>query len=229
GTGPYSPTRTRHPAACRTKEGITMKRLLVLLLAGCVFTLSHSSRAVAGDEEETDGIPLSALAGTYSETAQGSYFFCFNNTPPFPAAKCGSAGSTGLPISALAVGVVTRDAKGNGCVTWSETDSDLPVDVSPPNVFVVHQIAKTKSYDPATGTGDGTFVNYFGGQCHGATLDTTGATAVSSGTFHFAVSEDGNRLDANVTSLTTPEDAIGDFSISATNRRLHPRRNTLLP
>src|SRR5215831_8561605 len=129
-----------------------MKRLLVIVLIGCVFVISHSSRAVAADEGDTDGLPLSALNGTYSFTAHGSFFFCFKETPPFPPAKCGSLGSSGVPVAALDVVTVTIN-NGISCATFTETDSHLPVEVSPPLVQVDgHSVHTVTNYDPATGT-----------------------------------------------------------------------------
>src|SRR6266540_2082909 len=53
------PGRRRPQAAVGTKEGGTMKKLKVLLLAGCALALSPGFRTVAaGDQDE---IPLSKL------------------------------------------------------------------------------------------------------------------------------------------------------------------------
>jgi hypothetical protein len=210
------PDHRRHHAAFRTDERVTMKKLWVILLAGCALVISQGFREVAADQGYT---PLEQLAGTYSETVRGSYFLCLAHAEPSPPANCGSPGSTGVPINALAVGASTFNAEGNGCVTWTETDSDSPVDASPPTVFVVHQTAQTTNYDPTTGTGDGNFTNYFGGKCNGSTFDSTNATVASTGTYHFVVTERGKRVESIVTSLTTPGGAIGDFSISGTALR----------
>ena len=191
-----------------------MKKLMVLLLAGCVLVLSPGFRTVAvGDQDE---IPLSKLAGTYAVTGQGSIFFCFEPTPPFPPAECGSTGSTGLPFSLLLLGAVTRDAQGNSCATFTQTFADLPVDISPPFSSVVHNVGKVTSYDPTTATGDTSVTSYAGGQCHGATFDSTGATVQSTSTNHIAASDRGKRVDGVVTSLTNAVGSIGGFSISFT-------------
>ena len=78
-------------------EGFTMKKLIVILLTGWAFALSCHVQNVAADEEGHGGIPLRKLAGTYAETIQASIFVCFSTIPPFPLAKCGSAGATGAP------------------------------------------------------------------------------------------------------------------------------------
>ena len=196
-----------------------MKKLWVIVLAGWVFVMSQGFRTVAADDEGTQGIPLRKLAGTYSATVQGSFFLCFVNAPPFPLAKCGSPGSIGVPLSFLEVGVATRDAEGNTCATLTETVADLPVDISPPFVAVRHSVGRVTSYDPTTGTGDGSVTSYAGGQCHGSTFDSTGATVVSTSTSHFAASNRGKRVDEVATSLTDPVGAVGDFSASATELR----------
>jgi len=111
----------------------------------------------------------------------------------------------------------------------TETDSDLPVDVSPPFVLTFNSVTKVTSYDPETGTGDASFTDYSGGKCNGATFDKTGATVLDHGTEHFAASKDGDQIDFVITSLTHPVGAVGDFSVSGTALRLHHRRNILLP
>jgi hypothetical protein len=90
----------------------------------------------------------------------------------------------------------------------------------PPEVTTnAHTVGKITNYDPSTGTGDATFTGYFGGTCHGALFDKTGATEVSSGTDHFAVSDDGKRIDIILTKLTDPLNGIGDFSLHGVNRK----------
>jgi hypothetical protein len=110
------------------------------------------------------------------------------------------------------VGNETNDKKGNSCETYTETDSDLPPDLSPPFVAVFHTVGTVKSYDPATGSGDGTFTSYSGGKCVGASFNSTGATVNITGTFHFVVGKDGKRVDFLATSLTDPIGGVGDFS-----------------
>jgi len=136
-----------------------MKKLMLILLVGCVLVISHGVRNVAADDEGTKGIPSRKLAGTYALTVHGSFFFCLDSNPPHGPITC-TEGSTGVLIDALAVGAYTSDTTGNSCVTWTETENVLPVSAAPPNVFVVHQTAKSTTYDPTTGTGDGSFINY---------------------------------------------------------------------
>jgi hypothetical protein len=121
-----------------------------------------------------------------------------------------------VSVEALAVGAYTSDTNGNACVTWTETETVPPLSAAPPSIYVVHPVFKITSYDPTTGAGEGSYTNYFGGTCHGSTLDNTGATAVATGTGHLVVSNNGKRLDAVVTSLTNSIGSFGGFSISAT-------------
>jgi len=190
-----------------------MKKLIAIVLAGCTLVISHGFQNLAAADDE---VPLRKLAGTYANTAQGSAFLCFVNAPPYPLAACGSTGSIGVPIAILQVGAITYDTKGNSCATLTETDNDLPVGASPPGVFVFRVAGKIASYDPTTGTGDTSFTQYVGGQCQGASFDSTGATAINTGTYHFAVSNNGKRIDGVLTSVINPVGAIGGFSIPFT-------------
>jgi hypothetical protein len=122
-------------------------------------------------------------------------------------------------LSFLQVGAATRDAQGNACATFTQTYADLPVDISPPFSSVVHNVSKVTSYDPTTATGDTSVTTYAGGQCHGASFDSTGATVQSTSTNHIAASDRGERIDGIVTSLTNAVGSIGAFSISFTQLR----------
>ena len=154
------------------------------------------------------------MAGTYSATVQGTVFVCSQANAP---AECGSPGSTGVPISILHIGVFTLDAAGNGCATLTGTYHHSPVDASPTAVNVFHSVSKITNYNPRTGTGDKSFTDYTGGQCHGATFDSTGATVGDHGTERIAVSSRGKRIDTVVTSDTdAPVNDIGGISLSAT-------------
>jgi len=190
-----------------------MKKLVVILLAGCTLVISQGFKEVTAHQGWT---PLEDLAGTYALTAQGSFFFCFTSAPPFPAAACGSPGPAGIPVSAVEVGVITSDTAGNSCETFTQVNNDLPVSAVPPGVSVFRVTATVTSYDPTTGLGDTSWTEYVGGQCHGATFESKGATTINTGTYHFAVSNRGKRLDGVVTSLINPEGAIGGFSLPFT-------------
>jgi hypothetical protein len=200
-----------------------MKKLLGVVLAGCALGLSLGAREVAAGQGFT---PPAALAGTYAITAHGSVFFCVQSTPPYLPAQCGSPGVLRFPLTVQDVGTVTQDEQGNACATLTETNSDHPVDPSPPFVIVFHQVSKATSYDPTTGEGDVSFTTYVGGQCTvgpfggtGTTFDSTGALVANTGTAHFVASNNGARLDVVITSLTSPQGAIGDFSLSGTALR----------
>jgi hypothetical protein len=185
----------------------------VLLVMLAVFAAVLSQKAIAGKGESGGGgIPLPA--GQFSSTLQGSFAICLNPTT-FALESCSTSGVLAIPLSLLDNGAVTGDAAGNSCTTFTEVDSDLPVDASPPSVTAnEHSVGTLLNYDSTTGTGDASFTGYTGGTCNGATFDSTGATEVSSGTFHFVVSEGGNRFDDVITKLTNGTGSIGDFSLS---------------
>ena len=114
---------------------------------------------------------------------------------------------------------LVKGANGTSCATFTETSADLPVDVSPPFAEVLHSVTIVTKYDPETATGDASFTGYSGGQCHGASFDSTGATVISTGTEHFAASNRGKQIDYVITSLTNAAHSIGDFSLSGTALR----------
>src|SRR5215510_8634425 len=127
-----------------------MKKLMVLLLAGCLVVISQGFSKAAADEDLLDSlfgaggeIPLSALAGIYAMVPghglAGSIVVCVENMPPtFPPAKCGSPNAIVVPLTTISVGVETFDDKGNACGTMTGTTSVLPLDASPPSVGVSH-------------------------------------------------------------------------------------------
>jgi len=153
--------------------------------------------------------------GQYEGTTSGSFTFCFNSS--FQEVACGTAGEIVVPSTLLNVGYETFDKQGNICAVSTGTISDLPVNASPPQVLKnVITVSKVTDYDPSTGAGDATVANYVVGDCHGATFDNpTGATPISTGAYHFVVSQQGKRIDEALTQLTDPVGGVGDFSISA--------------
>ena len=181
-----------------------------LRLAGIAGMLA-ARPAIAG------GIPLPK--GQFASTISGSFAICFSPTPPFPEEACNTAGVLVAPLTALLNGALTLDKNGNSCGSFVETDADSPVDVTPPFLTPNEHIARTvTTYDSSTGTGDESFTGYMGGSCNGSNFDSTGATTVSSGTDHFVVSEQGKRIDFQITTATNPNNAIGAFSLSGVNR-----------
>jgi hypothetical protein len=172
----------------------------------------QSQKALA---QEAVNLPLKASQA--SATLTGSFAICLNTTN-FAEEACTTHGAVAFPVTVVSVGYIIGDAQGNSCQTFTQTVSDLPVDISPPFVAAQHSVGRLLNYNPATGSGDAAFIGYSGGQCHGASFDKNGATKVSSGTVHFTVSENGNRVDAVVTKLTDPLNGIGDFSLYGVNR-----------
>ncbi len=122
-----------------------------------------------------------------------------------------------MPFTTVNVGQATADGSGNSCGTYSGVESSRPLGTTPPQVSTLNVVGKVLNYDPTSGTGDQSFTSYSGGNCNGATFDSTDATVVSSGTDHFVASGSGKRIDGIFTSLTDPVGGLGDFSISFIN------------
>ena len=193
--------------------------MMVFAVAGLVLLADQRTAANAG-------IPLEALAGNYAFTCQGTFALCLD-PGTFGVADC--AATTGpiiVPLTDLEVGALTRDVKGNSCGTLLDVSSSLPVGKNPPDVAPLHPaVGKTFNYDPATGMGDISFVEYSGGKCNGSTLDNSaGATETATSAAHFAASDGGKRFDLVLTSLVLfPSDTtgnfVGGFSLSCSNIR----------
>jgi hypothetical protein len=180
--------------------------LLAVMLAA--FAAIVSQKAIADGEHH--GIPLPS--SQFSITTQGSFAIC--------SESCSTSGVLVSPKGFLDNGIATVDTTGNGCETFTEAISDLPVDASSPFFSAnEHHVTQLLNYDSKTGTGDSSFTHYTGGTCNGATFDSTGAMEVSSGTLHFVVTNDGNRIDFLVTKLTNSTSSIGDFFFSETYLR----------
>jgi hypothetical protein len=196
-----------------------MKKLLLVLIAGFVLVMSQGLRQVAAGGDDDASIPLKTLAGKYADTSHGSYALCLDATKPaFPEIKCTltTPKTDVFPQTEVDVGYETDDKRGNSCETFTASISDEPPDTSPPFVQVYHSVGKVTSYDPATGSGDGTFTSYIGGNCVGAGFSSSGATINSTGAFHFVTTGKG-RTDFNFTALTDPISGIVDFSYVGTS------------
>jgi len=121
-----------------------MKTFLIILVAIFAVAMSENLSTVAAGE---GGIPLSALAGGYASTAQGSFAICLNPTTHIEE-SCTTAGTRVIPLSFVAAGSSTSDSNGNFCNTFSQVISDLPVDASPPLVAANVAAGKLLNYDP---------------------------------------------------------------------------------
>jgi hypothetical protein len=194
-----------------------MKRYAVLVMLAA-FAAVLSQKAIAGKGASGGGgIPLPA--GQFSSTVQGSFAICLNPTT-FALESCSTSGVLVLPQTYLATGAGTMDNEGNSCAAFTQVQSTLPVDVTPPFVTAnTHVTSKLLNYDSTTGTGDNSFTAYTGGTCNGVTFDSTGATVVSNGTSHFVITDDGKRTDFLFTTLTNSSASLGDFSLSGTDLR----------
>jgi len=180
-----------------------------LILAGIAGVLG-ARPSLAGS------IPLPK--GQFAATVSGSVAVCL--TPDGSAeAPCNTAGGLVVPLRVLFTGVSTIDKSGNSCASMVETDTGFPVNATTPEFTPNEHAAGTvTAYDSSTGTGDLSFTGYIGGSCNGANFDSTGARKISSGTDHFVVSEQGKRIDVQLTTLTNPNNTIGHFSLSGVSR-----------
>jgi len=187
--------------------------VFLIILAACT-----SQTALA--QSTGTGVNLPLKAGQFSTTTTGSVAICLNPTT-FVEEACTTTGALAVPLTVVSVGNGTGTAQGRGCESIVETDSNFPVDASPPFVAPNEHIVFTIThYDPTTGAGNDSFTGYVGGHCNGANFDSTGATKISSGTGHFNVSENGNRVDGLATKLTNPTNSVGDFSLYTVNHLL---------
>lgn len=194
-----------------------MKKLFAVLLVSLAFVLfnEHTGQVAAQDAQDEAGvIPSSKLRGNYSDTLKGSFAVCVSSTSPFTEQSCSTKGARAIPLSIVTAGHVARDEEGNSCETGIQIVSDLPVDISPPQVTSFHNVEKGLNFDPTTGTGDASFTTYIGGTCQGPEFDSTGATVLNTGAIHFVASDDGKRIEGAITSITDPVGGIGDFSLS---------------
>ncbi len=200
----------------RAKFALTM----VVAVVGFVFCAGQRAAA-------NEGIPLSALAGNYSLTDQGSFSICLDPTT-FAGVDCATfSGPLVVPFLYVDAGELTRDNNGNSCSTYTEISSvpasnTLPL--TPPIVnAIAHAVGKISNYNPATGTGDINFTIYSGGKCNGSTFDNTG-TETGTTVAHFAASNSGKRIDQVFTSIIsfvtdTTGNIAGDFSLSGSMLR----------
>jgi hypothetical protein len=158
---------------------------------------------VAGPQAMAGGKPFPPT-GKFSITAQGTEASC--------------SGNSCTVLSIIEAGSLVRDAAGNACGTHVAVVNTVPPGASPPIVVPsVTMVLKVTHYDPNTGTGDESLAEYSGGSCVGAHFNSNGATQELSGTLHFVVSDDGNRIDSVITALSIL--GLGGFSISFTERQ----------
>lgn len=176
-----------------------------VILAVFVMLLSQQS--------EAGGIPNPP--GTFSITGHGSYAYCVD-PKTFAAEPCTTKGTLVLGFSFAQAGVEIRDLTG-ACISTTAVSSPLPPSALSPLVNSTDHLAiKLLNYDAATGTGDVSYIGYSGGKCVGAKFNKKGATEINSGTNHFVVSQNGNRIDAVTTTNTNKENSFGSFLFYAT-------------
>src|SRR5262245_60269315 len=98
-------------------EGVTMKKLLMIVLAGWSLALSPGSQTVAAHQGWT---PLEEVAGTYADTYQGSVAICLTTTSPVALARCDSPDLQVIRFTVFGVGEATFDDQGNKCGQFTE-------------------------------------------------------------------------------------------------------------
>jgi len=191
-----------------------MKKPLLLLALGFALLIGLNVKEVAAAET-----PLKKVAGTFTITGAGSFAVCLDSG--FKETSCtGASVKFVFPQTIVQIGVNTVAANGSGCATFTQTISDLPVDISPPTVLTFESVfSAPTNYDPATGVGVGSGANYTGGTCNGATFNSAGATLTSNITLTFIVSDNGKRIDYIATALQDPAGGIGDFSFLSVGLR----------
>jgi hypothetical protein len=188
-----------------------MKKLFLILMAGFALIMIQGFSRVSADG--AGGIPLSKLAGKYASTGQGSITFCFSTFAPPTTENCSTANALTASGNFVLVGQSTEDKEGNICSTDTTTFGSPGAPFPSPEPFD-HTVSKVTNYDPATGSGDLSGTHYTGGKCTGSKFDSTGATVVATFTQHFVASDNGERQDSVVTTLTDSGGDIGAFNLA---------------
>jgi hypothetical protein len=189
---------------------------LLVMLVG--FAVILGQKAIPAKGAGNEGIPIPS--GHFSLTDQGFLAICEN---PITGAfeSCNTSNAVVVSFNGMDNVAGTLDSNGKQCLTGTGTVAGLPLGVSPPFVMAKESmVVKLLDYDSTTGTGDSSFTVYYpGGKCHGATFDSTGATEVTGATFHFVVTDGGNRVDWVLTTTTYPVGVFGGFYFTGTYLR----------
>jgi hypothetical protein len=144
--------------------------------------------------------------GKFSITAEGTEASCSGN-------NC-------VTLKIIEVGNVIRDAVGNACGIHAAVVTTVPPGAAPPTVVPsVTMVLKVTNYDPNTGVGDESLAEYSGGSCVGSHFNSNGATQETNGTLHFVVSDEGNRINSIITSLSLGGSPASGYSIRFTEQQ----------
>lgn len=192
-----------------------MKKSLLLLTLGFALLIGLNVKEVAAAQ-----IPLKKVAGTFTVTGGGAFAVCLDSG--FAETSCtGGSVAFVFPTTIVQLGEATFAADGSSCFTWTQTISDLPVDISPPMVSIFESVGPAPtSYNPATGVGVASFANYTGGgTCKGATFTKDGGTLTSNITLTFIVSDTGKRIDYIATAFQDVIGGFGDFYFTSVGLR----------
>lgn len=171
-------------------------RHLMLLVTFGAFVMVGGQRATAGTSGNT---PLPT--GQFSSRITGTLAICVN-PKTFANEPCSTTGALAVPFGVTGTGYTTRDKTG-GCHTRTQMFSSQPPGAMAPTIdSKLHIPFKITNYDPTTGVGDLSYIGYDGGKCvGGSSFDSKGAIEIFTGTEHFAVSQNGKRIDGIITSL----------------------------
>jgi hypothetical protein len=170
-----------------------------MMLGVLAIGLVASTQAMAGG-------PPYLPTGKFAITAEGTEASCSGN-------NC-------VALKIIEVGNVIRDGVGNACGTHAAVVTTVPPGAAPPTVVPsVTMVLKVTNYDPNTGVGDESLAEYSGGSCVGAHFNSNGATQETSGTLHFVVSDEGNRINSMITSLSLGGSPASGYSIRFTEQQ----------
>jgi hypothetical protein len=189
-----------------------VKKILCILLSAFALVMVRDFNPASALADGNVGIPLSALAGSFSLHSEGFFTLCFNGG--FTATEsCSAADAQPIAFDFAGVGQATVDQNGNACASFSQAFFFNGGDAHT-NVATLHLVGKTTAYDAATASGDNSVTAYTGGKCKGSKFDSTGASIDSTSTNHIVASDGGKRIDSVTTSLTNPEGSLGGFAES---------------
>jgi hypothetical protein len=153
---------------------------------------------------------LAGLAGHWAGTVQVIVeSLCY--TSDFSALEnCSTSGAAVIQFVGTGVEDFVEDAAGNTCGTQTFQSSYFFGYTQQQFTPVVSIFAgKVTNYNQTTGIAEGTATAYTGGSCTGATFNSSGATATSTGTTVGVVSHNGTQSNVIDTTLTDPLGDVG--------------------
>jgi hypothetical protein len=184
----------------RIATGLGLLLFLTTMIGGTV--------RVSNAQDDGGGVTLASLAGKFSQRGSGFFTVCLN--AGFTALQDCATAPHPVPFNITGIAHFTRDAAGNFCTIGTSTSAPVAGSTFPAGADTATDVGTT-SFDPTTGSGNGSFSEYHGGSCNGAVFDKTGATLTATGSFSFDVSDSGNRIEFLGTSYNA---ATSAFSVA---------------